>query len=93
MNRGQQATVNYKYANQGVVLKNAREATDLTQADVAEQLGFTSPQYISNCERGLCKLAARHLRKLAKLYGRKPIERVIDLRVGELRNKLIKGLG
>lgn len=93
MSRGQEETKVYKYAQQGVILKNAREAMDLTQADVSDKLGFTSPQYVSNCERGICKLAPKHLRKLSKIYGRKPIERVIDLRVGELREKLLKGLG
>lgn len=37
----------------GVVLKAAREKAGLTQGDVAERLHYTTPQFVSNWERGI----------------------------------------
>lgn len=34
-------------------LRSAREKANLTQGDVASQLGYTTPQYISNWERDM----------------------------------------
>jgi transcriptional regulator with XRE-family HTH domain len=37
----------------GTYLKDVREDANLTQADVSHKLGYTSPQFISNIERGI----------------------------------------
>lgn len=51
----------------GELLKAARIAAGLTQGQVANKLNLSSPQYISNSERGLCGVSPTYFRRLAKL--------------------------
>ncbi len=53
----------------GLFLKDKREAADLSQWDVAKKCKLTSPQFISNIERGTCAVPSAMLRKLIKLYS------------------------
>lgn len=65
----------------GSYLKNKRKACGLTQADVAKELGYNSPQFISNFERGLCAPSIETYPKLVSLY---------DLSKNELLKVLLK---
>lgn len=47
----------------GKFLKAKREAAGVTQAEVAEVFGHTTPQFISNVERGLCVFPLQLARK------------------------------
>lgn len=38
----------------GTFLKSRRIERGLTQAELAKALGYSSPQFVSNWERGLC---------------------------------------
>jgi transcriptional regulator with XRE-family HTH domain len=49
-------------------LKDKRVAAGLTQSAVAEKLGYSSPQFISNWERGLANPPVFILRNLTKIY-------------------------
>ena len=49
-------------------LKEKRAKANLTQSDVASKLGYSSPQFVSNWERGLAKPPVFVLRDLTKLY-------------------------
>lgn len=49
-------------------LKDLREDNDLTQKDLAEELGI-SQQYYSEYELGKREFPIRHLLKTAKFYG------------------------
>ena len=49
-------------------LRVKRVATGMTQAEVASKLGYTSPQFISNWERGLASPPAFIVKDLAKIY-------------------------
>lgn len=49
-------------------LKNAREKSNLTQADVARELGYSTAQFVSNWERGLSYPPLKALKTLSKLY-------------------------
>ena len=54
----------------GLYLKAKRGAAGLTQRDVAAHLDYTSPQFVSNWERGLIippKETTHELRKLYKI--------------------------
>jgi len=73
-------------------LKEAREAKGLTQSDVSKALGFTTPQFISNAERGLCQIPPKHYKKLAKLVGRGVVLGLIETRVERFSAKLHKSL-
>jgi len=52
----------------GKVLRMARISAGCSQADLAKSLGYKSPQYISNYERGTClpslKVIGQIIRKL-----------------------------
>lgn len=56
----------------GEYLKAARERADLSQMEVAEALGYTSPQFISNIERGTSVAPLKTLAKMISLYKQKP---------------------
>lgn len=40
----------------GRAIKKAREASGKTQFELSEKMGYSSPQFLSNFERGLCVL-------------------------------------
>lgn len=52
----------------GTYLKSKREAAGLSQIDVSQTLGYSSPQFVSNWERGLAKPPSKSLAKLVKIY-------------------------
>jgi len=51
--REKNAELEIRYRCVGLFLKNAREKAGLTQHDVAQQLGYSTPQFVSNWERGI----------------------------------------
>jgi transcriptional regulator with XRE-family HTH domain len=56
----------------GSVLKNARERAGLTQHALATKLHYSSPQFVSNWERGLAMPPMDILPQLCKLLGMAP---------------------
>lgn len=68
-------------------LKEIRQKAGLTQGELSKALGFTTPQYISNCERGLSVLCARHFKPIAKLCKVK-VEVLVKARVEQFEQKL-----
>lgn len=60
--------VNPKTNILGVYLKAKRVKAGLSQADVAHHLNYSTPQYISNFERGVCQPSMKILARLAKFY-------------------------
>lgn len=63
---------NYKlqrrYTELGDYLREKREATGLTQREISEKLGYSSPQFISNFEAGISMPPLKKLRILIKEY-------------------------
>lgn len=49
-------------------LKDARNKAALTQNSVAEALGYETPQFVSNWERGISYPPIDALKKIARLY-------------------------
>lgn len=78
--------------NEGNIWREAREKKGLSQYQVAETLGFTSAQYVSNIERGICKMARRHYKKLAKIFGPRVVNEIIELRGERLKQSLRNAL-
>lgn len=62
----------------GILVKNLRQETGLTQSQVAESLGVT-PGYISNVENNRTAMSLRILTYYARLVGRS-----LDSLVGDL---------
>ena len=50
-------------------LKEKRREAGYTQRQVSDQLGYTSPQFISNIERGMASPPIAVLVKLSELYS------------------------
>lgn len=72
-------------------LKRMRIESGLTQAEVASELGYTSPQFISNWERGLVLPPISALRKLMGLIHLER-EHLIRLYIAQSRLRLEKVL-
>lgn len=53
----------------GHFLRQARIKAGLSQGKVAKHLGYTTPQFVSNWERGLCSPPISTLKRLSKIYG------------------------
>lgn len=68
-----------------------REKAGLTQRDVSEALGYSTPQFISNVERGRCSFPVEQLPRLRKLY-RMSTDQILDLMMKEERVYLQKTL-
>jgi len=75
----------------GSFLKRCRQQIGLTQSEVASKLGYSSPQFISNFERGLCSPPLKNLKTLVKLYSISPDE-IIHLILEEQEEILRKAL-
>ncbi len=56
------------YEDLGHFFKEKRENAGMTQLEVAKKLSYTSAQFISNFERGLCSLPVPAIRKLSTIY-------------------------
>ncbi|MEK2645275.1 helix-turn-helix domain-containing protein [Bdellovibrio sp. BCCA] len=52
----------------GEFLKEKRMKAGLSQGDVADKLGYSTPQFISNWERGVSMPPINTLKKLGQLY-------------------------
>ena len=75
----------------GSYLKDKRSSKGLTQSDVARKLGYSTPQFISNIERGLCAPPVKNLKVLVKLYKLDP-EELLDIILNEEESSLRKAL-
>lgn len=49
-------------------LKEKRVAAGLSQKDVADKLGYSTPQFISNWERGVSHPPINALKKIGEMY-------------------------
>jgi transcriptional regulator with XRE-family HTH domain len=69
--------------------KNLREKAGLTQRQVSDSLGYSTPQFISNVERGRCRFPVQKLPRIKKLY-RLSTDQMIDLVLSEEKALLKK---
>jgi transcriptional regulator with XRE-family HTH domain len=69
------------FSKLAAALKKLRVARGLSQTEVAKKLGYSSPQFISNWERGLASPPVKVLKRLAGLYETEP---------GQLFNMVVK---
>ncbi len=79
----------------GSLLKEKRIDKGITQMSLARELGYSSPQFVSNWERGMCSPAFDTLPTVCKLLGipkREIIEIIIDETRSELEANFSRGL-
>lgn len=53
-------------------LKQSRIKANLSQGDVSTKLGYSTPQFVSNWERGVSQPPIKTLKTLGKLYNVDP---------------------
>ena len=56
----------------GEFLRERREKSGLTQSDVSARLGYSSPQFISNIERGVSVVPLKTLARMIHFYKANP---------------------
>lgn len=76
----------------GTYLKNAREYSGRSQGTVAKELGFTSPQFISNVERGISRPTRGDVSKWCKAFKANK-RKVYNIWVKEFKDELHRELG
>ena len=76
----------------GGFLQAKRLKANLSQGEVATKLGYSSPQFISNFERGLCAPPLTKLKLIVKLYDLNPDE-LVRLMLKEQERHIRKALG
>jgi transcriptional regulator with XRE-family HTH domain len=69
--------------------KNLRERARLTQREVSDALGYSTPQFISNVERGRCRFPIQKLPKIQKLY-RVSADQIVSLILSEEKQELLR---
>ncbi|HEY8272079.1 MAG TPA: helix-turn-helix transcriptional regulator [Pseudobdellovibrionaceae bacterium] len=77
----------------GEFLKQKRLEAGLSQGSMAKRLGYTSPQFISNWERGLSKPPRSKLKKISlvlKINSEQFFDSYIDILLEEYRKDLKK---
>ena len=77
---------------EGQILRDARIKSGYTQEQISRRLGFTSPQYISNCERDKCPLSPDLFKPIAKMLGERPLRDIIAMRSRNYRLELLSKL-
>lgn len=75
------------YKNIGKYLKSQREKAGFSQREVAEKLGYTTAQFVSNWERGLINPPVKTMATLINLY-KIPKKEFTDILVNEYKNTL-----
>lgn len=73
----------------GKLLKKAREDKNLTQQDVADLMGYGTPQFVSNIERGISKIPDRSIKKVCELLGLQ-VEEIVDLLAEQRKQDLMR---
>ncbi len=77
----------------GKMFQRGRVESNMTQSAVCKILGYSSSQFLSNFERGLCSMPLPQLKKLIELYdlnGEDVVELMISIQNKFLRDLLIR---
>jgi transcriptional regulator with XRE-family HTH domain len=77
----------------GAFLESKRVAAGLTQRNIAKALGYSTPQFVSNWERGQSRPPLNKISKIAKLIGVDPnelFELVLEATVSEVTKGIKK---
>lgn len=78
--------------SEGQVLKVARINKGFSQEQMAQKLGLSTGQYISNYERNKATVAPKHFKRIARWLGRQTVEKLISIRLANYRTTLFKNV-
>ncbi len=68
--------MNLKSISVGKIIRDARSNAGLSQADLATALGYSTPQFVSNWERGVSLPPIKSLKKIGRLLGDKSEDKI-----------------
>lgn len=74
-------------------LKSLRERANLSQKTVSEKLGYSTPQFISNWERGISLPPVPAIEALANLYQVDPSDlfsMIVDLAINQMKDHMTR---
>jgi transcriptional regulator with XRE-family HTH domain len=74
------------------LLKTQREKVNVTQAELAKKLGFSTGQFVSNWERGISNPPTHTFKKISKIL-KLPIDKIIQANVADFRSEVASVLG
>lgn len=79
----------------GKVLRRARLSAGYSQSDLAKALGYKTPQYISNYERGVCLPSLKVIGKIVRKLEMEELEQksLIFAMMDNYRNKIEEAIG
>ena len=77
--------------NEGTFVRTRRLKTGLTQKQLAAQLGMDSGQQINNIECSRAPLPAKHIKKLADIFG-VPVQSFIRIKITKFKKELMREL-
>lgn len=77
------------YVRTGETLQYLRTLSDLTQKQVADRLGYSSAQFISNFERGIAVPPLKKLKVLVRMYGADR-DQLVELILDDERDRIRK---
>jgi transcriptional regulator with XRE-family HTH domain len=86
--------LDYDRKRLGNFLRDMRENSDWTQLEVSRKLGYTSPQFISNIERGISVVPLKTLARMIQLYkadAEEVVNIILESQRRLLKVKLMKG--
>ena len=75
-----------------VNVKRLRKEKGLTQEALSTAMGYSSPQYISNIERGVSRIPVTKFKVLSRLLG-VDVRILIAAEVKRYKNRLMKRYG
>jgi len=78
------------FNNVSKLIREAREREGLSQKEVATRLGYTSSQFISNIERGLCGIPEQQARKFCDILRIAFTTTYIDAVIKDTRSRYVR---
>lgn len=81
-----------KFKNEGKLIRSYREASGLTQGEVTKKLGYTSPQYLSNQERGLSAVPDKKINALCATI-KMPVKVLMRAKLNARKQELEQATG
>lgn len=82
----------YNYTLTSQTIRVAREKKGLTQSDLAKEFGYSTSQFISNTERGICLFPVKSLKKLSKTLN-VPLKKLVDNYLDDVANQTYLEVG
>lgn len=70
------------------ILLSIRNTYSLSQWQLAKRLGYTSPQFVSNIERGLCGLPLESVKIIKAAYGMRYAKLLVEAKRKDFEDKL-----